>query len=704
MSLQIDNSTQDASIGGSEKIPAADGTSPVHVTTGQIKNYVIDQIEAISAGSSVSGSTQIFINDGGVLKPIDIDVITQYVYDDLYGKTAETSADGADVMLIKDGSTEKTLTLANLAEYVRATVESAILDISDLTEVSSIADSDYYLVTQSSTGKKFTHADLKTSIFAGFLAHVTALTAVTTPADADELWLNQGGTAYKVALSQIKDYINSTLFGEGTAGNLAKWSDTDTLEAGETVVTSFGVGSDNAVPTSKAVRDEMDEIINDAPAMEDAIADTDTVLIDDGANGTQKKSTFTLIWTWILTKLAAITDVSSYSWVLDEDNMASDDATKVPSQQSVKAYVDANGFDGNINTIDIDGGTDIGADLADADLIIVDDGANGTNRKSAVSRLWTYVVSKIQGLSSKTTPVAADIIILQDSEDSDNLKEATLTNFMKGLPAVVGDSGSGGTKGAVPAPGAGDAAADKYLKADGTWTVPPVAAGWDGDIADADIDGGTDIGEALEGTDLIIVDNGANGTNRKSAVSRIKTYMETTVTYKNLYIPASAMVPCTTNGAAPGTNEYGTNDIELDYMAFDGGATEERVQFAMPMPEDWDRGTVKAKFFWGSASGSSVSDTVEWGIKAGALSNDDAIDTALGTPQVISDALLAADGADAQLSGATPAVTIAGTPALGDLVVFEFYRNTDGTDDMTEDAWLLGVWLQYGADKEVSQW
>ncbi len=38
---------------------------------------------------------------------------------------------------------------------------------------------------------------------------------------------------------------------------------------------------------------------------------------------------------------------------------------------------------------------------------------------------------------------------------------------------VVGDSGAGGVKGLVPAPGAGDAAAGKYLKADGTFAVPP---------------------------------------------------------------------------------------------------------------------------------------------------------------------------------------------------------------------------------------
>jgi len=44
------------------------------------------------------------------------------------------------------------------------------------------------------------------------------------------------------------------------------------------------------------------------------------------------------------------------------------------------------------------------------------------------------------------------------------------------LDAMVGDSGSGGTKGLAPAPASGDAAAGKYLKADGTWAVPPGTA------------------------------------------------------------------------------------------------------------------------------------------------------------------------------------------------------------------------------------
>jgi len=174
--------------------------------------------------------------------------------------------------------------------------------------------------------------------------------------------------------------------------------------------------------------------------------------------------------------------------------------------------------------------------------------------------------------------------------------------------------------------------------------------------------------------------------------------------YDIIYIDAGAMVPCTTNGALQSTHEYGTNDIDIDYYAFDAGATEERVQWKLIMPENWNRGTIKAKCYWSSTTGSTAGDTVEWGIKAGALSDSDAIDVALGTPQVISDILLANDGADLQISGATPAITIGGTPALNDFIVFEAYRNTDGTDDMAEDAWLMGILIQYKKTVYNSPW
>lgn len=53
----------------------------------------------------------------------------------------------------------------------------------------------------------------------------------------------------------------------------------------------------------------------------------------------------------------------------------------------------------------------------------------------------------------------------------------TPTQVTAALDAFVGDSGSGGTKGLVPAPASGDAAANKYLKADGTWATVAASSG-----------------------------------------------------------------------------------------------------------------------------------------------------------------------------------------------------------------------------------
>ena len=51
----------------------------------------------------------------------------------------------------------------------------------------------------------------------------------------------------------------------------------------------------------------------------------------------------------------------------------------------------------SLSSINIDGGTDIGADLADGDEILVDDGGGGTNRRADIDRIYKYVFSKVSG-------------------------------------------------------------------------------------------------------------------------------------------------------------------------------------------------------------------------------------------------------------------------------------------------------------------
>ena len=82
--------------------------------------------------------------------------------------------------------------------------------------------------------------------------------------------------------------------------------------------------------------------------------------------------------------------------VVDADLFIIDDGAggtnrKVTASR-LKTYA---GYDGAISTLDIDGGTDIGAALVDADEIIVDDGGGGTNRRCDMSRVKTYIGTPI---------------------------------------------------------------------------------------------------------------------------------------------------------------------------------------------------------------------------------------------------------------------------------------------------------------------
>ena len=49
------------------------------------------------------------------------------------------------------------------------------------------------------------------------------------------------------------------------------------------------------------------------------------------------------------------------------------------------------------STLDIDGLSDIGEAIADADLFIIDNGGGGSNAKTAVTRIPTYIFSKVTG-------------------------------------------------------------------------------------------------------------------------------------------------------------------------------------------------------------------------------------------------------------------------------------------------------------------
>ena len=99
----------------------------------------------------------------------------------------------------------------------------------------------------------------------------------------------------------------------------------------------------------------------------------------------------------------------------------------------------------DVGALEIDGATDIGADLVDADLLIVDDGANGTERKSTFTRVKKFIYSAMSGdataSDSGALTIASDAVeqsmIADDAVGADQLAANAVVNASVASGAAI---------------------------------------------------------------------------------------------------------------------------------------------------------------------------------------------------------------------------------------------------------------------------
>jgi len=156
----------------------------------------------------------------------------------------------------------------------------------------------------------------------------------------------------------------------------------------------------------------------------------------------------------------------------------------------------------DIGALEIDGASEMGAALADADLFIVDDGANGTEKSMLASRLPTYVFSKVSGdvtiASNGTAAIGSGVII-----DADVKSDAAIALSKLGTTT-----------------------ASRALATSGTGAITV------SDVTDAELailDGGTSASSVtVEDADRVVFNDG--GTMKQVAVTDLAAYFDDEIT------------------------------------------------------------------------------------------------------------------------------------------------------------------------------
>ena len=165
-----------------------------------------------------------------------------------------------------------------------------------------------------------------------------------------------------------------------------------------------------------------------------------------------------------------------------------------------------------------------------------------------------------------------------------------------------------------------------------------------------------------------------------------------------IYIDAGAMLTGVSGATSTGI-AFVNSGLSSDAYNFDA-ATNQYSLFKMAIPDNWNKGTIKSKFYWTASGGSG---NVVWGMQAAAFSDDDPIDGSWGTAQEVTDSFIT--GNDLHISAATSAITISNSPASNDLIMFRTYRNAAAAGDTYSlGANLLGVKIQYTISGSITSW
>jgi len=216
-------------------------------------------------------------------------------------------------------------------------------------------------------------------------------------------------------------------------------------------------------------------------------------------------------------------------------------------------------------------------------------------------------------------------------------------------------------------------AGGEYISGDGS--VLSIAGGNEIDLTATaiDINGTCDVSGTL--------------TNASAAVKVVGT--------ETIWVPANAMTPTESNGCESITaveTQAGRPDMYV--LDFDKDA-DEHAQFTIAFPKSWNLGTVTFQVFW---SGLAATGGVSWGLQGVAFADNDSIDTAYGTAVVVDDTEQGAVE-EVNVSAASGAVTIAGSPGDDELCYFRIFRDvSDANDDSGGDARLHGIKIFYTTD------
>ena len=199
--------------------------------------------------------------------------------------------------------------------------------------------------------------------------------------------------------------------------------------------------------------------------------------------------------------------------------------------------------------------------------------------------------------------------------------------------------------------------------------------------------------------DLIVFRDISPAANNLITKANFESALSITQGKQTIWIPASAMIPEVTSPCSDLVAYTTLNNRDYRALSFDAGA-DEAAQFDIAFPKRWNEGNITFQVFW--TVDANVTTGVAWALEARANADNEGMETAFGTPIVVTDDSQGRiTHEEVYVTSESANLLIGGVPAADELSFFRIFRDvSDGNDDTTQDARLIGIKLFWTTDAE----
>lgn len=197
-------------ISGDELIVMTESDNTTKATNiATLSDAAIAELAAVGTTSTIDGYV-LLENGAGAFERATVANIVSNVQDTMFGETVADALGDTDVLVLRQSGTDKKVELSEIVSYCSADIESGLLNLSGLGQITESLATDKVLVARGITPYYENFSDMAANVLGSLYSVIDGYNEPGALASGDMFYVINNSNSKKVSLADIAEYVASS--------------------------------------------------------------------------------------------------------------------------------------------------------------------------------------------------------------------------------------------------------------------------------------------------------------------------------------------------------------------------------------------------------------------------------------------------------------------------------------------------------------